>query len=227
LLRYPEHLRGRHVTHLQAADVVTAVSAALIDEARSFGADPLLLSNGVEYEHFAAHQPTPAVLENDRVVIGFAGGVTRRLNFELLTAVADAEPNWLVVLVGPVTTQLPQRPNLLACGEASYALLPAWMQRFNVGTIPYWVNEYNVASSPMKTFEYLAAGRPVVAVPLPMLRGLEPHVQLAADADEFLAATRQAVAFPPSADSCRRLASLNSWDSRARALERRIAVALA
>ena len=79
----------------------------------------------------------------------------------------------------------------------------------------------------MKTFEYLAAGRPVVAVPLPMLRGLEPHVQLAADAEEFVAATRRAVAFPPSADSCRELARLNSWDARARELERRIDAALA
>ena len=100
------------------------------------------------------------------------------------------------------------------------------MQRFNVGTIPYHVNEYNLASSPMKTFEYLAAGHPVVAVPLPMLQGLEPHVQLATNADEFLAATRRAVGNPPSVESCHELARANSWDNRAWALEGRIAAAL-
>jgi len=226
-LRHPDYLRRRHVQHLQTANVVTAVSDDLVEEGRSLGADPLLLTNGVEYDHFAAPQSTPRGLDNDRVVIGFAGGITERLNFDLLTTVADAEPDWLVVLVGPVTTKVPRRTNLVTPGAVPYAALPAWMQRFNVGTIPYWINEYNLASSPMKTFEYLAAGRPVVAVPLPMLRGLEPHVQLAADPDGFLAATRRAVAAAPSADSCRERARANSWEARARALELRISLALA
>ena len=217
--RFPEHMRARHHSHIHAADLVTGVSDVFVDEAEAFGAPALLVANAAEYDMFAAPAHRPSELPTDRVVVGFAGGVTSRIDMRLVAALTEAEPDWLIALVGEVCVDVPDSANLLVTGPRPYSEMPAWMQHFDVGLVPYLDNQWNRASFPLKTYEYLAAGTPVVATPLPMLQGLDPAVRVGGDPESFVAAVRHAVAEGPRGEPCREVARANSWNARARLVE--------
>jgi glycosyltransferase involved in cell wall biosynthesis len=153
-------------------------------------------------------------------VLGYLGAVSWRLDVDLVDQLAANHPDWQVVLVGKVTVDLPDHPNLHAVGPRSWAELPAWAHRFDVGLVPYKVDDtFNRSSFPLKVFDYLASGRPVVSTPLPGLEGLHPCVRLASGVEDFGAAVEAAMAGAPGPDECRDLAAANSWDSRAEALD--------
>jgi teichuronic acid biosynthesis glycosyltransferase TuaH len=214
-----EWLERRHARLLKAADVVTGVSPDLIARSAADGRDATLVPNGCDYDHFVAPRPRPAELPADRVVVGFSGGVSDRIDADLLLSLADARPDWLFVTVGEVARPLPRRENLLVVGRRSYAELPAWLQAFDVGIVPYLEDARNLHSHPLKAFEYLAAGRPVVSVPIAALRGFDPVVRLGSGTPAFLAALDQAIGDPPSPDECRSVARGQSWLARVDQLE--------
>jgi glycosyltransferase involved in cell wall biosynthesis len=69
--------------------------------------------------------------------------------------------------------------------------------------------------SPLKLYEYLAAGRPVVAVDLPPLRGVDGRVFLVGEEEDFAEATRAALARGPAPEAERELfVEQHSWQRR-------------
>jgi UDP-galactopyranose mutase len=102
--------------------------------------------------------------------LGFYGVVDERMDLDLLAAVADARPQWQLVIVGPVVkiaeADLPRRDNLHYVGGKTYDELPAYLGSWDVALMPFAVNESTRFISPTKTPEYLAGGRPVVSTPI-------------------------------------------------------------
>ncbi|QYF88277.1 UDP-galactopyranose mutase [Brevundimonas sp. PAMC22021] len=127
--------------------------------------------------------------------LGFYGVIDERMDLELLAAVADARPDWSLVLVGPVVKiaeqDLPRRANIHYMGQQSYDDLPAFLSGWDVALMPFAINESTRFISPTKTPEYLAAGRPVVSTPI---RDVVRHygelegVKIAETAEAFVAA---------------------------------------
>ncbi|MDB5446388.1 MAG: UDP-galactopyranose mutase [Phenylobacterium sp.] len=133
--------------------------------------------------------------------LGFYGVVDERMDLELLAALADARPEWSVVIVGPVVkidpSSLPQRPNIHYLGGKTYEELPRYLAGWNVALMPFSINESTRFISPTKTPEYLAGGRPVVSTPIvDVVRhyGELEAVKVASTAEEFVAACDQALA---------------------------------
>jgi UDP-galactopyranose mutase len=133
--------------------------------------------------------------------LGFYGVVDERMDLALLTALADARPQWSIVIVGPVVkidpADLPRRPNLHYLGGKTYEELPAYLSGWEVALMPFAINESTRFISPTKTPEYLAGGRPVVSTPIvDVVRhygGLDA-VRIASTPEEFIAGCDQALA---------------------------------
>ena len=87
-----------------------------------------------------------------------------RFDLELLAALADAHPEWSVVVIGPVVKisedDLPRRANIHYLGGRDYKDLPAYMSGWDVALMPFAINEATRFISPTKTLEYMAAGKP-------------------------------------------------------------------
>jgi UDP-galactopyranose mutase len=133
--------------------------------------------------------------------LGFYGVVDERMDVELLAALADARPEWSVVVVGPVAkidpASLPRRPNVHYLGPKSYAELPRYLAGWDVALMPFAINESTRFISPTKTPEYLAGGRPVVSTPIvDVVRhyGELEAVKVAGTHEEFIAGCDQALA---------------------------------
>src|SRR4030095_13301637 len=99
--------------------------------------------------------------------VGFS---TQRLALALVARVADADPGWQVVMVGPVVkideAALPRRANLHYLGQQPYELLPQLVAGWSVCLMPFALNESTKFISPTKTLEYRGAGKPVVSTPI-------------------------------------------------------------
>jgi teichuronic acid biosynthesis glycosyltransferase TuaH len=224
----PELLKRRDLELMRTADLVTGVSPPLVEEATMHGAVSELVPNGCDAEHFGAPTTPPGDFpRRDGPIIGFAGGVSWRLDVELLDHLATSRPSWTILLVGEGSRSLPDRPNVVRVGARPYAELPRWVQRFDVGVIPYRQDRFNLAAAPLKVYEYLAAGVPVVSSPLPAVTPVPGLVAACGDPRSFVAAVDDALARPPDPEVCRELARRNDWRSRAGQLEGLIEARLA
>jgi glycosyltransferase involved in cell wall biosynthesis len=219
---FSEHLDARAVVY-DCMDELSAFKGApptlLENERRLFGRARVVFTGGislyeakrrqhpsvhafpssVEVGHFRrareplADPPDQASIPRPR--IGHYAVLDERLDTGLLAGIADARPDWQLILVGPVVkidpAELPRRPNIHYLGGKSYAELPAYLAGWDAAFMPFALNESTRFISPTKTPEYLAAGRPVVSTPITDVvrsygeRGL---VRIASAPAEFVAA---------------------------------------
>lgn len=134
--------------------------------------------------------------------LGFYGVIDERLDLEIVDRMAQAHPDWQLVLVGPVVKidpeRLPRRPNIHYFSQRSYDQLPHYLAGWDVCLLPFARNDATRFISPTKTLEYMAAELPIVSTPITDVA--EPYgdiVYLGATPEEFLAACETALASRP------------------------------
>ena len=167
----PPELLGLESELLAAADVVFTGGYSLYEAKRDRHPNVHAFPSSVDRAHFAraraitAQPKDQAILPTPR--LGFYGVVDERMDLALLAALADAHPEWSVVVVGPVVkinpADLPQRTNIHYLGGKTYDELPAYLGGWDVCLMPFAINDSTRFISPTKTPEYLAGGRPVVS----------------------------------------------------------------
>ncbi|MEA1014009.1 UDP-galactopyranose mutase [Sphingosinicella sp. LY1275] len=157
-----------------AADVVFTGGYSLYEAKKDRHPNVHPFPSSVDRAHFAqaragGKQPADqAEIAGPR--LGFYGVVDERMDLELVAALADAHPEWSIVMVGPVVkidpADLPQRANIHYLGGKQYDELPAYLGGWDVALMPFAINDSTKFISPTKTPEYLAGGRPVVSTPI-------------------------------------------------------------
>ena len=236
----PPELRKREQALLASADVVFTGGASLYEAKRNLHPNVHCFPSSVDADHFARSRgPVPEPDDQasiGRPRLGFFGVLDERLDRELVAGLADARPDWHVVLVGPVTkiepATLPQRPNVRYLGAKDYRELPAYLAGWDVAWMPFARNDATRFISPTKTLEYLAAGKPVVSTPIADVvrpyggRGL---VTIAETVEETIDAVEAALAADLDAHVRRvdELLAETSWDRTWAAMEHEVDEAIA
>ena len=206
----PERLRELERDLFGLADVVFTGGYSLYEAKRGWHANIHPFPSSVDRAHFAkaralslaANEAEPedqAALPHPR--LGFYGVIDERMDLQLLADLADAHPEWSVVMVGPVVkvdpADLPRRDNLHYLGGKGYADLPKYLGGWDVALMPFAINESTRFISPTKTPEYLAGGKPVVSTAIiDVIRhyGELEAVRVANDHQEFVAECESALA---------------------------------
>ncbi len=222
----PPQLRRREQELFEQADVVFTGGHHLYEAKRQRHSNVHPFPSSVDVPHFARARaiseepPDQAAIPRPR--IGFYGVLDERLDTELIADLADARPDWNIVLVGPVCkiepASLPRRANIHYLGPKSYEDLPDYLAGWDVALLLFARNEATRFISPTKTPEYLAAGKPVVSTPIHDVvhpyadRGL---VRIASDAAGFEAAIEACLAEQPAArlDQADAFLANMSWDA--------------
>ncbi|MCW2365053.1 UDP-galactopyranose mutase [Sphingobium sp. B7D2B] len=225
----PPQLAELEAELFERADLVFTGGYSLYEAKRARHPAVHAFPSSVDAAHFAAAR-LPGEDPSDQADLarprfGFYGVIDERMDLALLAAVADAHPDWSLVLVGPVVkidpADLPQRPNIAYLGSKAYGELPHYARGWDVALMPFAINPSTQFISPTKTPEYLAAGLPVVSTPIiDVVRhyGMLDAVEIAGNPEAFVAACEQALSrarapadapWRASADAC--LADL-SWD---------------
>ena len=167
----PPALAARERELFQRADLVFTGGQSLYEAKQGQHERVYCFPSSVDVAHFARARSLSDEPADQRDLahprLGFFGVVDERMDLDLLAGVADARPEWQLVIVGPVVkidrAALPARPNIHYLGGKDYQQLPAYIAGWDVALLPFARNDSTRFISPTKTPEYLAAGRPVVS----------------------------------------------------------------
>ena len=211
---------------LERADLVFTGGQSLFEAKQDRHPNVHLFPSSVDAAHFAvAREPGSAPVDQAALPaprLGYCGVIDERMDLSLVAALADAHADWSIIMVGPAVkispADLPRRPNIHYLGGKGYGELPAYLRGWDVALMPFAINEATRFISPTKTPEYLAAGCPVVSTPiLDVVRtyGTLEGVNIAGEADAFVAACEEALALRPDGvwrDAADAILAEGSWD---------------
>lgn len=234
----PAELLDQEAALLKSADVVFTGGRSLHASKRDRHRNVHCFPSSVDASHFRAasvDHPLQCNLVHPR--LGYCGVIDERIDLDLVAGIADARPQWEIVMVGPTAKidpeGVPRRPNIHWLGQQEYRELPAFINGWDVCLLPFALNESTRFISPTKTLEYMACGRPSVSTAIRDV--VEPYrhvVPIRADAAGFVSACEEILARDDAQRELhqRRLAGIigrTSWDATAAAMARLIAEAAA
>ena len=221
--------RERELT--RCADVVFCGGQAMRAKRLPLNNNTHFYGTGVDCTHFGSVLTDELPVDPDVAglpgpVLGYFGVIDERIDYDLLAALADANPAWSVAMVGPFAkidpAALPRRHNLHWLGARPYDRLPALTKGFSVCLMPFALNAATEYINPTKALEYMAAGRPVVSTSLGEVRANFAKVaRIAKTPAEFIKMCREEVAAPSRVRVQRglQLAADNTWDAITRKME--------
>ena len=204
----PRQMRQRETALLKIAHLVLTGGPSLYEAKRTLHPNVLCLPSAVDAEHYANAAAVKRIEPMRRASalqdgvakprLGFFGVIDERIDPRLIAEVADADPAWQLVMVGPVVkidpASLPQRANIHWLGQQPYELLPQLVAGWDVCLMPFALNEATRFISPTKTLEYMAAGKPIVSTGITDVKSMfSDVVRIADDAAGFIEGCRAAL----------------------------------
>jgi UDP-galactopyranose mutase len=200
----PPALRFHEAELFNRADLVFTGGQSLYEHKRKQHRSVHAFPSSIDAKHFAqARNVTEDPLDQKDIPhprLGFFGVIDERLDIELIKGLAEARPDWHLVIIGPVVkisdADLPRRENIHYLGGKSYTELPTYLAGWDVALLTFARNESTRFISPTKTPEYLAAGKPVVSTSIrDVIRPYEELklVRIADSVEDFAGAVEAAM----------------------------------
>lgn len=187
------------------------------------------IENGVDMFYFRDNnQDEYSILNNiPRPRLGYVGALRSKIDFTLLDELADQNPGWSIVLIGPDCLndkvyfhRILQRNNVFWTGEVQPQVVPDYIKKLDIGLLPYREIDYNKAVFPIKFYEYLSQGIPIVGCGIPSTKkyaakGIYLHVKR----EDYMEACRKALSWLDSENKLYagrriKLAQEASWDKK-------------
>jgi UDP-galactopyranose mutase len=167
----PDSLKCLEQNLLTKADVVFTGGHSLFESKRNLHANIHPFPSSIDKKHFGkARKQNSEPADQAKIKgpkVGFYGVIDERFDIKLIEDIANARPDWNLMLIGPVVkidpATLPKNKNIHYLGARSYDQLPAYLSGWDVALVPFLLNESTRFISPTKTPEYLCAGKPVVS----------------------------------------------------------------
>ncbi|WP_413580675.1 glycosyltransferase [Bdellovibrio sp. HCB288] len=212
-----EMVRKMEEKLLSKCDVVFATSQALTESKSNGASKTVLLTHGVEFDHFniGGKQKT------EKLKICYYGLFDERSDQQLLIDLAKALPEASLEIIGNVVcdiTRLKDEKNIHFLGLVSYAELPKAIKDMDVFILPYVRNELTDNLNPLKLKEYLSTGRPVIATALPEVVKLQDYLFVGKDGAEFAAIVNGLEAAslqPKGSQALQYLQASETWEAKA------------
>lgn len=225
----PKQLLQRENALLNIADLCFTGGPSLYQSKRERHANAHCFSSSVDAKHFhKALDRDYSHPEQNHVArprLGFYGVIDERFDTDLVRQVAEARPDWQIVLVGPVVkidpANLPRANNIHYMGQRTYEQLPQFLAGWDVCLLPFALNESTKFISPTKVLEYMAAELPSVSTPITDVKVPYGDVVAIADTPEkFIAACERMLAMNDEQQAAlkarmRAIVANTSWDKTA------------
>lgn len=156
---------------LERSDIVLAVSRGLMKRCAHHSGNVHLVENGTpSFPSGGEEPPDLKAIRGPR--IGYVGRLGDWFDYDLIDHLADARPQYSIVLVGPLDTKgervqrLAERSNVRFMGPRDFREVSGYIRNFDVCMIPFTVQPLTSLANPVKLFEYSYFGKPIVSTPL-------------------------------------------------------------
>jgi exosortase len=220
-----ERIRGYDLALKEKANLTLYCSTSVFEDEVAECRAAEFVDHGVDFEAFAAagdSAMTPGdVKPLPRPRIGFVGGIdAHTFDPDLFLEVAGAMTDCSFVMVGGCS--LPEGwctlANVHFLGRKPYEEVASYMASCDVLIMPWNRSPWIKACNPVKMKEYLAVGKPVVSTQFDELSRYDGFISVAREADDFVAAIRDALDSPPSAQVLRERVQQETWPAKADAV---------
>jgi glycosyltransferase involved in cell wall biosynthesis len=202
----PADISQRERFLLSKADVVFTGGYQLFQSKSRHHRNVHFFGCGVDVGHYsrACSEQTPLppdIAHLPHPIFGYFGVIDERIDYDLLTRLAETFPGASVAMIGPLAkverSMLPSLANIHWLGQRAYDDLPAYLKSFDVCLMPFALNEATQYINPTKTLEYMAAGKPIVSTAVPdVVHNFTPVVDVAFSGAEFVDAVKRAFVSP-------------------------------
>ncbi len=210
---------------LQQCDLVFGVSKKLCERAKKYCANVHYLPNATDPQVFKPasrkEDPHPILADLPSPCLVYLSQITERLDRDLLGELADRQPGWQILMIGPIICPpsfllpLKDRKNIHFAGSLPYRTAARIVAQSDVCILPHLVDELTLTLDPIKLYDYLATGTPVVTTPVAMHGAIKPYLYLASTAAGFEKAVLRALDEPNAKAEERRNASMaHVWSQR-------------
>lgn len=231
--KLPDSARQTWLAALTGSSAVTVTSPTLQRIVRTAaGVEAVLVSNGVEYSHFAAPgvQRPGDLPETGQPVVLYIGSVYPWLDFDLIDQTVRASPEIQFVFIGrshpDVETRLAhlkRQANFTYLGFRPYETLPGYLHNAAAAIIPFLRNALTASVNPVKLYEQSAAGVPTVATAFSDdLDRFADRLFIARSRDEFPSRLREAIgrgADPAFQQALQAFGRENDWNVKVSTIE--------
>ena len=203
---------------IEKADGVVIASSTLEQHVLACKKVPLLLSNGVTFEHFSKSGVScpPEYQNNGRKRVVYVGALKYWFDTDLVRKIAeqtDAE----IFLIGKCETDLSalkKYKNIHLLGARNYELLPGYLQYADVALIPFIKNTSTDSVSPIKLYEYCSAGAAVVSTNLTETAKQNAPIWIADSHESFVAGVKHYLSQGYDRSKLIDFGRRNSWAQR-------------
>lgn len=169
---------NKYMTHLekkyrQQVKLVLTTSQDIYNRYGVNYPNSIIFGNGISREIFNRLSdqnlaPSSDMLKIKSPRIGYAGMVSERLDWKLISQLAKAKPEWSFIFAGKISdkklkTIQENFPNIHFTGTYNHSQAPSILKAFDIGILPYQDNEFFYFLNPLKFYEYAAAGLPTVS----------------------------------------------------------------
>lgn len=221
------------------ADCVVNNSTLYTEYALQYNPHAYMVGQGCDTSLFDEDQHDIEIAEAlhdiDAPIIGYVGFLSsRRLSIPLLTELAQQQPQWSFVFVGPEDENfkaacLHQLPNVHFLGSQAPESLPSYIKGFDVAINPQLINEATMGNYPRKIDEYLVMGKPVVASATKAMEYFEEYTYLGETTEDYIQLITKALSENSEALIAKRKAfgRAHTWENNVNAISQSIAQAKA
>ncbi|MFM9067243.1 MAG: glycosyltransferase [Planctomycetota bacterium] len=209
-------------------DAIVSAGDNLAARMQKLGRSSTLIYHGVDLEFWqAARQPehaTPRLADLPRPLVLFWGLIDRRLDINMVRALAERLTAGTLVFVGPQQDPDPTLatlPRLVQTGPVRFEDLPSFAAAADVLIMPYDDLPVTRAMQPLKLKEYLATGKPVIVRRLPATEDWADALDMVSEPDEFGAAVQRRLpsGLPVEQQVARERLNAEGWAAKALQLE--------
>lgn len=222
----PKQLLQRENALFTKVDIVFTGGPSLFQAKKNRHANVHCFPSSVDVAHFSQALDRENIHPSHRIMfkprLGYYGVIDERLDTVLIARLADAHPEWQIIMVGPVVKiekeELPQRQNIHYLGQQPYSELPRFLAGWDACLLPFALNESTRFISPTKTLEYMVAELPIISTNIADVVELYGKaVSIATTAEQFISACERALRETLQEKSqriqnMRDLVSGGSWD---------------
>lgn len=223
---------------VKGARLVLTLTKGLHGRLKQINPNTFYFPSAVDLEYFenircgnGAEPPDLSGIKKPRLgVVGYFDG--NIVDVDLLDYLAKANPEWSIVMVGPLFRNkrafkgLKRNENVYFLGEKSPKAIPFYLKALDVCLIPYVRNKFTNGISSIKLYEYLAMGKPVVSTFFSEeLADCENVIGIAGSKERFFDLSRESLAH--SDDEEKKAARINSvsgssWQKRLEFIDEKI-----
>lgn len=207
---------------IATADLIYVISDFLMAKMPANKAK--MLSHGVSVELFSeSTTKADEIKAFNAPVIGFYGSINAWLDIDLLEALAAARPDYQLVLIGHIVTNIERLlsfKNVTHIPAVSHERLASFSAHWSVSILPFVINDQIRACDPLKLKEYLAAGKPIVTTNFPAVERYASHLFIADTTQQFISHLDNALNLSKAQLMClektqQNIALQHSWQSKA------------